>query len=273
MSDESEQGDLHDDIPSGRDTVHVALVSGGMDSAVAAAVAANRAPKLDYAAYLDTGTGLDANRDYAVELARSLGLYPLVLPTPESYEEKVEEHGFPGPSRHGMMYTSLKERQISKLSTLVGTEQDLVLWTGVRSDESQRRMAHVSEVQEARRWTWVAPIHDWSKDDCREFLAERDLPRNDLWDTLGRSGDCFCGCFGSPEELLDLRAAGHAEHAEWIEALEERVEIGDETEVWAWGALSDGERRAARAERDDDQMLLCSTCGVDYPAATDGGDD
>jgi len=260
--DGSEQEDLHDDIPTGRNTAHVALVSGGMDSTVASAVAVDRAPKIDYLAYLDTGTGLDENRDYVVELAHALDQYPMVLPTPESYEAKVREHGFPGPSRHQMMYASLKERQISKLATLVGQQQNLVLWTGVRSDESQRRMAHVSEVQEGSRWTWVAPIHDWTKQDCQDFLDERDdLPRNDLWETLGRSGDCFCGCFGSPEEKLDLRAAGCEYHAEWIEELEMSVETGDETEVWAWGALSDTERRGVRADRDDAQMLLCSDCG------------
>lgn len=254
--------ELHDAIPTGRDTVHVALVSGGMDSTAAAAVAADRAPKLDYLVYLDTRTGLDANREYVEELAASLGYHCMTLRTKESYEEAVKEHGFPGPAQHGTMYISLKERSIQKLAGITGAKE-LVLWTGVRSDESQRRMAHVDEVQEGRRWTWVAPIHDWSKQDCRELIDNRDLPRNELWSTLGRSGDCFCGCFGSPEEKLDLRAAGHDDHAEWIESLEDDVATGNEREVWAWGALSDKEQRAARAERDGGQLYLCSTC--EYP--------
>lgn len=258
-----------EDVPTGRDTVHVALVSGGMDSTVAAAVAADTAPKLDLLAYLDTGTGLDENRAYVEDLADALGLQLWTLRTHEQYEEKVRENGFPGPSRHGMMYNFLKERQIGKLATVTGGK-DLVLWTGVRSDESARRMKNAEGVQADRRWTWVAPIHDWSKDDCRAFLAERDLPENDLWNTLGRSGDCFCGCFGSPEEKLDLRAAGCEGHAEWIESLEDAVETGDETERWAWGALSTVDRRAERV--DDSQMTLCSTCEVSYPT-TDGGDD
>lgn len=257
-----------DAVPTGRDTVQVGLVSGGMDSTVAVAVADEQAD-LDLLAYLDTGTGLRENREYIEELADHLGLQFWSIRTKERYEEKVKEHGFPGPSRHGMMYTSLKERQIQKLATFTG-DKTLVCWTGVRSDESERRMRNVEGVKEARRWWWVAPIHDWSKQDCREFLEENDLPRNPLWSTLGRSGDCFCGCFGTPEEKLDLRAAGCDYHAEWIEDLERDVETGDEREVWAWGALSETETRALRAEKDDSQMLLCSSCA---PIETDGGHD
>ena len=58
------------------------------------------------------------------------------------------------------------------------------------------------------------------------------------------------------------------ETADWIRSLESEVETGDETETWAWGAFSDSKRRAARADADDGQITLCSTCGVAYP---DGG--
>lgn len=259
-----------DQVPTGRDTVHVALVSGGQDSTVAAARSVEIAPKIDMLVYLDTGTGLQENREYLEELADALEIQFWSIRTKESYEEKVKEHGFPGPSRHPMMYTSLKERQIGKLATFTGNKE-LVLWSGVRSDESERRMRNVEGVLEADRWTWVAPIHDWSKEDCNDYLDDHDLPHNELWDTLGRSGDCFCGCFGSPEEKLDLEAAGCGYHAEWIEGLEDDVETGDETEVWAWGALSEKEQRGVRAEKDDAQMLLCSKCGPSLPMETDGG--
>jgi 3'-phosphoadenosine 5'-phosphosulfate sulfotransferase (PAPS reductase)/FAD synthetase len=239
------------------------MVSGGMDSTVAAHVATQQ-EEIDLLAYLDTGTGLDENREYVETLADHLGLQLWTLRTHEQYEDRVKENGFPGPSRHSIMYRSLKERQIGTLATVCngrGNSSNLHLYTGVRSDESERRMRHVSEEQEEARWVWHAPIHDWTKADCRKHIAEHDLPRNDLWDTLGRSGDCFCGCFGSPEEKLDLRAAGHEYHAEWIESLEEQTDTQDEKSRWAWGALSEEEQRAIRAEEDDAQMLLCSDCG------------
>ena len=243
---------------------HVALISGGMDSAVAAHVAVTDGPA-DLLVYLDTGTGLDANREYIEEYADDLGVQLWTLRTPESFEERVLADGFPGPSRHSIMYRTLKERQIGRLATMSsgrGRSSDLHVWTGVRSDESERRMEHVEPESDGPRWVWHAPIHDWSKQDCRQYLDKHELPRNPLWDALGRSGDCFCGCFGSPEEKIDLRAAGYDHHAEWIEDLESRVDLDQrqERETWAWGAFDEDERRRARAENDDEQMLLCSTC-------------
>lgn len=263
-------------MSDGSAAVDVGLVSGGGDSTVAAAVADDRVG-LDLLAYLDTGTGLDVNREYLEDLADHLGLQLWTLRTGENFEEKAQEHGFPGPSRHGMMYTSLKERQLDKLATICngyGTAANLHLWTGVRSSESRRRMGHVEPVQEAERWIWHAPIHDWSKADCEEYIEKHDLPQNPIWDALGRSGDCFCGCFGNPSEKIDLRAAGYESHAEWIESLEEAVEealdVPDERAVWGWGALSEEEQRAVAAELDPAQMPLCSGCG--YGVATGGGE-
>ena len=228
-----------------------------MDSTVAAHIAVRWGPA-DLLAYLDTGTGLDANREYVEELADRLGVQLWTLRTHESYEERVRDHGFPGPSRHSIMYRSLKERQIQKLATVSG--DDLHLWTGVRRLESRRRMGSVEPIQDGPRWTWHAPIHDWNSSDCREYIKTFDLPHNPLWSTLGRSGDCFCGCFGSPEELIDLEAAGCVDHADWLRSLEESVDTEDETGRWAWGALSRVEQRAERI--DSDQLTLCSTCGV-----------
>jgi len=248
-------------VPTGRDTRHVALVSGGMDSTTAASVAVEVAPKIDILAYLDTGTGLDSNHEYIETLADELGLQLWTLRTHNQYEKKVRENGFPGASRHSIMYRSLKERQLGKLATMTGDSQ-LVLWTGVRSQESERRMNHVERLQEADRWTWVAPIHDWSKEDCREYVDDRELPRNELWTKLGRSGDCFCGCFASREELLDLEASGNESHADWIRSLESEIvdDFGKQGR-WAHSSMDVSDHGVADVE-DGRQMTLCSNC---YP--------
>lgn len=248
---------------------HIALVSGGMDSAVAAHKAVTDGPA-DLLVYLDTRTGLDSNREYCERLADFLGRQLWTLRSHESYEQQVTETGFPGPAQHQSQYTALKERQIGRLATLSsgrGNTSDLHLWTGVRTDESERRMKHVEPENDGPRWTWHAPIHDWTKDDCRDYMDAHDIPRNPLWSTLGRSADCFCGAFASPEEKLDLRAAEEGQHAEWIESLEESVDLDSkqERETWGWGGLDADEQRQERVRNDDAQMMLCSTCGVDYP--------
>jgi len=233
----------------------IALFSGGVDSVVSTH---KTMTELDgnVVVYLDTKTGIPENRKYVERVCDEFGWQLWTLRTSEDFEEWVQEHGFPGPGHHFMAYNKLKDRQIQKLATVA--EPPLNLYAGYRKLESDRRMKTVEPKQEYDRWTVHAPIHDWSKQDCLDYIDEHELPTNDLWDTLGRSGDCFCGCFGSPEELLDLRAAGCDGHAEWLEDLEDSVERDDEKCRWAWGAMSENEKRAERV--DDDQLNLCSNC-------------
>jgi 3'-phosphoadenosine 5'-phosphosulfate sulfotransferase (PAPS reductase)/FAD synthetase len=237
---------------------HAALVSGGMDSTVAADVAV-RWGDADLLVYLDTGTGLRKNRRYVERLADWMGVQLWTLRTQESYIEQFREEGAPGSAIHGMMYRKLKERQIQRLAARV---DELHCWTGVRRRESERRMTTVEPEGSAagERWFWHAPIADWTEPDCRRYVRRYELPCSPLWDDLGRSGDCYCGCFASPEEKIDTLAAGCPGRVAWLDALEQQADHGDERDRWANGGLTRAEVRAERV--DEGQMTLCSTCGV-----------
>lgn len=245
-----------------RDEQHIALVSGGMDSTVAADIAIRYTPA-DLLVYLDTGTGLEKNRRYVERLASWMDTQLWTLRTHESYQEAVLKHGFPGKSRHGIMYRKLKERQLQQLSYRL--EGELHLWTGVRRLESEPRMRYVEPEAEhsGGKWVWHAPIANWTKERCRDHIRRNEIPCSPLWDSLGRSGDCYCGCFGSPEEKLDTIAAGERGRVAWLEALEELSDQGNERDSWAWGAMSDAEKRAERVG--EDQLTLCSSCGIPEP--------
>lgn len=246
------------------DGTHVALTSGGMDSAVAAHVAVRWGPA-DLLVYLDTTTGTDANRRYVERLADHLGVQLWTLRTHKPYDGWVNDWGqFPGDGMHHVAYRRLKEAQLDKLYSKV--ETPLHLWTGIRAFESDARMATAAPVEgdnrRAERY-WHNPIHDWNKVECRRYLDRFAVPRNYLWRSLGRSGDCFCGCYGSPEEILDLLAAGCERTAQQLEALESSLDRDDERGCWAWGGMSSTDQRAERAKRDDEQLRLCSSCGVE----------
>jgi 3'-phosphoadenosine 5'-phosphosulfate sulfotransferase (PAPS reductase)/FAD synthetase len=221
--------------------------------------------------YLDTGTGVPANREYVRDLCNRFDWPLRVMETPESYAAQVREHGFPGPSRHFIMYQRLKERQLCSLAAEY--DRDVHYWTGIRRMESDRRMRHVEPESERGngRWFWRAPLCNWPDGGPEEYVHRFDLPRNSLWDTLGRSGDCFCGCFGSPEELLDLRAVGADGLADWLRDLEAEAEAeGHEGERARWAGHA-YEKHDWAAE-DDGQLTLCSSCGVDYDSLrADGG--
>jgi 3'-phosphoadenosine 5'-phosphosulfate sulfotransferase (PAPS reductase)/FAD synthetase len=249
---------------------HVALTSGGMDSAVAAHVAVRWADA-ELLVYLDTTTGTEANRRYVERLADHLGVQVWTLRTHKPYDEWVRDwEQFPGDGMHHVAYRRLKEAQLDKLYSIA--ETPLHLWTGIRARESNARMATAAPVEDDNRREeryWHNPIHDWSKRDCRRYVERFQLPRNYLWRSLGRSGDCYCGCYGTPEEILDLRAVGADRAADRLESLEGEISRDDERGRWAWSGMTEVEQRAERV--DDQQMKLCSTCGTDYPVQTDGG--
>jgi 3'-phosphoadenosine 5'-phosphosulfate sulfotransferase (PAPS reductase)/FAD synthetase len=249
---------------------HVALVSGGLDSTVAAHVAVRWGPA-DLLVYLDTTTAPVANRQYLNRLADHLGVQLWTLRTHKPYDAWVRDWGqFPGDGLHTVAYRRLKEAQIDKLYSVA--ETPLHLYTWIRARESDARMASAAPVEDDNRRAdryWHNPILSWSKAECRRYLDRFNLPRNHLWRTLGRSADCFCGAYGAPEELLDLAAAGCERAADELRELERDLDRDDERGRWAWAGLSDVEARAERV--DELQATLCSSCA--RRPATDGGGD
>jgi len=252
---------------------HVALCSGGGDSVAATHAAMVFGPATEVV-YLNTGTGpgdgaVSANGEWVREWCESNGWPFRSMETPEDYAEKVAENGYPGPSRHFMMFQKLKDRQLCQLAA--ETDGDLYCWTGIRRMESERRMRHVEPEGERSggRWFWRAPLVDWSDELVDEYRERFDLPVSPVSEAIGRSADCWCGCFGDRTELIDLAAAGFEDHADWLESLETPKDAPREQQRWA-GYNWDQSDWAAD---DDAQMTLCSACGPDYPAATDGGTD
>lgn len=252
---------------------HVALASGGMDSTVACHAAIRWGPA-DLLVYLDTTTGSEANRRYVERLADHLGVQLWTLRTHKPYAAWVRERDeFPGYGVHRIAYRRLKEAQIDKLYSKV--EKPLHLYTGIRMFESNPRFSTAAPIEgDPRRKEryWHNPIHDWSKQRCRRYIDRFGLPKNFLWRVLGRSADCFCGCYGAPEELIDAEACGCYRVVEQMRELEVEIDPEDDPEraIWGWAGLHPHELRAARAENRD--MTLCGACGVPEPEWNRGDD-
>lgn len=221
---------------------HVALCSGGGDS-VAATHAAMVFGPAEEVVYLDTGTGpgdgaVSANGDWVQQWCESNGWPFRRMETPVSFEELVAEHGYPGPSRHFLMYQKLKDRQLCELAA--ESDGDLYCWTGIRRLESEKRMRHVEPEGERSggRWFWRAPLADWPDERVDEYREQFDLPLSDVSERIGRFADCWCGCFGDRVELIDLAAAGFEDHADWLESLDtpEDADLGS----FVWVAVGFG---------------------------------
>ena len=241
---------------------HVALCSGGKDSVAATHAAMVFGPATEVV-YLDTGTGpgggaVDANAEWIREWCESNGWPFRRMETPEDFTVLVAENGYPGPSRHFMMYQKLKDRQLCQLAA--ETDGDLYCWTGIRRFESERRMRHVEPdgEREGGRWYWRAPLAHWTNEKVEEYRETFAIPVSPVTEEIGRSADCWCGCFGDRTELVDLAAAGYEDHADWLESLKTPDGCPKEQQVWA-GYNWDKEDWAAE---DEAQVTLCSSCAV-----------
>ena len=217
-----------------------ALFSGGHDSLTATAIAFKWAEKRGVkmtAAHIDTTIGIPETQEFVRDTCEREG-WPLRIESGgRSYESLVMEFGFPGPGQHGLMYQRLKERALRKLVRESKQEwKDRVMFvTGVRSQESVRRMKHVERIQRDGAVVWAAPIHDWSAVDCSRFIEAEGLPRNPVKDKLEMSGECLCGSFAHEGEMKELEG-WFPDVAQRLHALEQRVEAkGLRACVWGHG--------------------------------------
>jgi len=261
-----------DELPT--DAQDFALFSGGNDSVVSTHVAYEN-HDIDYTVYLDTNSGLEANKDHVKDVCERYGWDLLIASSPYTLKEFVlgtedrEPLGFPGPGMHSWAYQLFKQRQLGYIATQV--ENEPRYYAGVRSHESDRRMQNVNGSEEqADRWKWIKPIWNWRDGQVDDYRANHDLPQNPVANKIGRSGDCYCGAFANRDtELMELEAH-YPKHAEWLKELESEVqdELGEReaSSYWGFGGLSKKELRGLLAENDDSQMPLCSSCDVpDYP--------
>lgn len=245
------------------------LFSGGHDS-LSATYIASLHPSFTAAVHINTGIGVDATRDFVRATCESQQ-WPLLeykatenhkadgTPDPMVYEDLVSKYGFPGPPSHGFMYVKLKERQLARLerefgATIRGKKNKRVMYvSGCRSQESQRRMGHVDEVQVDGRRIWCAPIHDWSKLDTTNLIAHAGLSRNPVVDLIHKSGECLCGAFAKQGELEELKLWPETRPAyNRIIALQEKVR---ERFPWGW------EGRPPKCKPSATQPgMLCNSC-------------
>lgn len=186
-----------------------ALFSGGHDSLCSTAVAAKH-PAFTAAVHINTGIGIKETRQFVRTTCRTHG-WPLIEMHPDrkTYRDLVIEQGMPaGPKAHNTTYYWLKQRQVRRLVAehKQGRHGRVVLVTGIRKQESERRMSAVMSVPVHRigAQVWVNPILEWSKADCQDFMEAEGLKRNRVVDLLHRSGECLCGALARRSELKDI---------------------------------------------------------------------
>lgn len=241
------------------------LFSGGHDSLTATHIAAQH-PKFTAAVHINTGIGIEETREFVRETCKREG-WPLkeyrAVDLGQDYRAMVLEQGFPGPTKvgHGIMYNRLKERCLRALirDTKKGIHDRVLLVSGCRSQESQRRMGNVEPIQEEGVRIWTAIIHDWTKAECNEYIDGNKIPRNLVVDLIHKSGECLCGAYARKGELDEL-ALWFPKVAAEIRELQKEVRAAGFP--WDW---EDGPPKWFVEKRKGQEMLfdmemLCQSC-------------
>lgn len=249
------------------------LFSGGDDSLATTHWVMTRG-YADAVVFIDTGIGVPETREY-VEWVCGVYGWPLRVyhahdhvdrngdPMPQIYEELVLEHGFPGPAHHTKMFNRLKGRQIDRLVKGHKThwKDRVLLITGLRTSESRRRMLLKGrEIDRKGAKVWVNPVFYWSDEDVHAYRETHELPRNPVAEKICKSGECLCGAFAKPEELIELEEAYPAV-AERIRRLEKQVRAAGFP--WGWNeAPPRGWSKNAADNIGIDEAVLCGDCHI-----------
>jgi len=244
---------------------HIAMFSGGYDS-LASTHYAMEEYDCDCVLHIDTGTGIDENLEFVKHVCEVFD-WPLEIVEPtKTLSEFAKENGFPKAPAHSWIYRYLKEHPLSSFVTDLEADKP-TFYTGVRSKESARRMENVEPEPHEHgtgRWMWNPAIPDWSDNEVYAYLVEHGLPRNPVVETIGRSGECFCGAYADRfSELLTLQEH-YPEHYEWVANVEEEVqaEIGTDKDTcfWGGGGLSEDQLEELQDADDADDMTMCVDC-------------
>jgi len=235
-----------------------ALFSGGHDSLVSTHMSMEQG-LTERVLHIDTGIGIPETQEFVKSTCEKHGWDLDIVSSDFDYRDIVLENGFPGPGVHIIMYSKLKERALRKIARRHDGKPHF--WTGVRSDESERRFRNVEqEVQEDSQWIWHSPIRKMSERDVHTYIEDAGLEKNPVKTLYHHSGECLCGAFGNrPEELL-LLEAHYPKTADRIKSLEKEVQQRHGYEKKCYWAHGDADDKLIAAEHPD-QMPLCSSCG------------
>lgn len=211
-----------------------ALFSGGHDSLTATWLASH-SPYFKGVIHVHTMNAPIATYAtwYVREVSKSYEWRYLERQPVTTYEMLVTEYGFPHPSGHKFMYRYLKERPLRDAKkegvAIAGGKVGFV--TGVRKQESRLRMGYVQPILKQGADIWIAPITNFSKQDCMTIIDSAGLPYSLIKQNIGISGECNCGSMAAPEEKR-LMSLLYPKQKQWIERLEAIVYASFLKQTW-----------------------------------------
>lgn len=244
---------------------HIAsMVSGGKDSATSHAVLREIYGEPDLIIHGRTGCGIPQTTDFVKDYYGSLGADLAVADAGDAYEEYVMRKGFfgKGISAHGFAYRILKatpfRKVVSKHIRQRRRNIRVLLVNGARMDESLNRQKNLKVFRSdpAQKGNiWYNIIHNWTQDDCNQFLEDRNIPINPVAKQLCRSGECMCGTMQSDGERAEAKII-FPEWGKWMDDLEARARA---KHGFGWGEAFPKKKKAPVCSPNEFQPM-CTDC-------------
>jgi len=175
------------------DEIYV-MFSGGRDSLVVLHLASTIFNRVKCIYIVVNGNTHEKNSAYVKRITRELGVDLIVLMRRDiEFYERVVKWGWPGPRRKWCM-TEFKRRPIE--SYFKGSSYPVVLIGTKRSDSGRRKIYVENDgIVYSSKWSTIAvrPIAHWNDEYVEKYLEENSLPKCELYEELGESGNCvYC---------------------------------------------------------------------------------
>jgi 3'-phosphoadenosine 5'-phosphosulfate sulfotransferase (PAPS reductase)/FAD synthetase len=244
----------------------VVMLSGGDDSMTAYTVARELGISYDAVIHGNTGTGIRQTNIFAENEVKKRGDRLLVANAGDAYERYVLRKGFfgKGITAHSYAYHILKaepfRKVVSKHLRQRRRNYKVLFLNGARRQESPNRQKNMVEPYRADgNNIWVNLIHNWSKQDCLDYMNDRNICRNPVSKKLCRSGECMCGTMQAPESRAEASYL-YPEWGEWLDNLESKV---IQKFPWKWGQnISKQKIMEMHGQMTIDFMPMCHDCRI-----------
>jgi 3'-phosphoadenosine 5'-phosphosulfate sulfotransferase (PAPS reductase)/FAD synthetase len=190
------------------------LYSGGKDSSTVAALFRDRATHILHA---NTGTGIQATRDFVANTAKEWGLPLIMEKSGDDYFDMVLGRlrnkngeiawrgGFPGAGAHPFVQQRLKERALDRAKHTLGisgSRTHSTLWVSGRRRPESRQRASIPHYESDGPVVFNCPLTVWHKADLTtvRLMHGKTVPVNPTAVKLGMSGECGCLANAHPGE-------------------------------------------------------------------------
>lgn len=129
--------------------------------------------------------------------------------TGKTFENYCKKYGFPHAGQHNSVFRYLKKKaMVAFVRSRTKPKERIGFVSGVRCQESKRRLENSQMIgvdEDTPRIIWIAPIFNWTTNECFDHIKENNYERSKGYDVIGLNGDCLCGAYASKEEIYILK--------------------------------------------------------------------